>query len=115
MEDAETRRFSAAAISPSTSGTAELSEKDANYLREQTSAAPSNIHRSISLTDGYSVFSPDEDDEKPEPHRPQDTDPDPKAELLVQWDENDPENPRSMSYARKWLICIVVCMGSVCV
>jgi hypothetical protein len=37
-------------------------------------------------------------------------------EFLVQWDgDNDPLNPRSLPLFRKWLIVIVVSMGSVLV
>ena len=34
---------------------------------------------------------------------------------FVTWTTNDPENPKNMNYVRKWIICLVVCMGSVCV
>lgn len=39
-----------------------------------------------------------------------------KNEFLVQWDgDNDPLNPRSLPLLRKWLIVIVVSMGSLLV
>lgn len=81
----------------------------------------SNINRTLSLTDGYSVSvrGEEEDEEEEElEQRSEEGAPAPDAtaaELVVKWDENDPENPRNMSYARKWVIAIVVCLGSVCV
>lgn len=35
--------------------------------------------------------------------------------MAVQWDDNDLYNPRNMSLWRKWLLVIVVSMGSLCV
>jgi hypothetical protein len=37
------------------------------------------------------------------------------TEILVDWDENDPMHPHSMSEARRWLIVLVVSLGSLCV
>lgn len=38
------------------------------------------------------------------------------VEFDVKWDgTEDPENPRSMSNARKWICTCVVSLGSVCV
>ncbi|KAL1976372.1 hypothetical protein VTN31DRAFT_2654 [Thermomyces dupontii] len=36
-------------------------------------------------------------------------------EILVSWDENDPMHPHSMSRARRWLITVIVSLGSICV
>lgn len=36
-------------------------------------------------------------------------------EILVEWDEKDPMNPHSMSKARRWLIVLIVSLGSLCV
>ncbi|PYI12327.1 MFS general substrate transporter [Aspergillus sclerotiicarbonarius CBS 121057] len=36
-------------------------------------------------------------------------------DFLVGWDENDPANPRNFSLARRWLIVVLVSMGSLCV
>ncbi|EED23554.1 MFS multidrug transporter, putative [Talaromyces stipitatus ATCC 10500] len=83
-------------------------------------ASRASMNRTYSLTDGYclSVQDDEELDEeeleqrKDEGVTPEDVSP---TEYLVKWSENDPENPRNMSYARKWVIAIVVCLGSVCV
>lgn len=40
---------------------------------------------------------------------------DDEQRFTVDWDENDPMNPRNMGKARKWLIVIIVSMGSLCV
>jgi hypothetical protein len=34
---------------------------------------------------------------------------------VVGWEENDVMNPRNMNKARKWMIVIIVSMGSLCV
>jgi hypothetical protein len=39
-----------------------------------------------------------------------------EAEFLVGWDgDNDPLNPRSLPVARKWVIVIVIALGSLLV
>lgn len=88
----------------------------------RASRASANINRTLSLTDGYSVSVRGEEEDKEEEELQQRREegvppaPDPSAtELIVKWDENDPENPRNMSYGRKWIIALVVCLGSVCV
>ncbi|KUL88762.1 hypothetical protein ZTR_03564 [Talaromyces verruculosus] len=87
----------------------------------RASRASTNINRTLSQTDGYSVSvrGEEEDKEEEEIERKREEGvpvPDASAtELVVKWDENDPENPRNMSYARKWVIALVVCLGSVCV
>lgn len=35
--------------------------------------------------------------------------------FMVGWDENDALNPRNMSKARRWMVVIIVSMGSLCV
>ncbi|KAJ6148991.1 major facilitator superfamily domain-containing protein [Penicillium samsonianum] len=35
--------------------------------------------------------------------------------MIVQWDDNDPMHPYSMSLGRKWLTVVTVSMGSLCV
>lgn len=88
-----------------------------SQLHKTTSQSSSNIHRTMSLTDGYSIAGmEDEDKEEEQQTQPSDA-PDGEAatELLVKWDDNDPENPRNMNYFRKWIITLVVSIGSVCV
>lgn len=36
-------------------------------------------------------------------------------EIPVDWDENDPMHPHSMSKARRWTIVLIMCFGSLCV
>lgn len=88
-------------------------------LKRRTSTHSSkSLERSSSLGDGYTHprvhydrFQ-EEEDAKPEEERPEGIEP----EFVVGWDgPNDPENPRNMSYGRKWLIVIILSMGSSCV
>ncbi|KAJ5718000.1 drug/proton antiporter YHK8 [Penicillium malachiteum] len=70
-----------------------------------------SLERSWSLNDGISLggneFQGDADEAAQEA---------PGEEgYTVRWDENDPMNPRSMSKARRWMIVIIVSMGSLCV
>jgi hypothetical protein len=79
---------------------------DGGALQQQRSNASKSmrsIERSWSLNDGTSVAgngleAGDED-----------------TEFTVGWEENDPQNPRNMSKGRRWLIVIIVSMGSLCV
>jgi hypothetical protein len=72
--------------------------------RSNASKSIRSIERSWSLNDGTSV-GPDQIDEAAD----QDT------EYTVGWDENDPMTPRNMSKGRRWLITIIVSLGSLCV
>ncbi|KAJ5344946.1 hypothetical protein N7541_007442 [Penicillium brevicompactum] len=63
-----------------------------------------SIERSWSLNDGTSVTG-----NEVEAGADEDTG------YTVGWDENDPENPRNMSKARRWLIVVIVSLGSLCV
>jgi len=46
----------------------------------------------------------------------QDDEKDPNKDWMVKFDgDNDPDNPRSMSTKRKWLITLVVAFSSLCV
>jgi hypothetical protein len=38
-----------------------------------------------------------------------------KENYLVEWDENDKLNPRNLPMARKWLIVLIVSIGSLLV
>lgn len=41
---------------------------------------------------------------------------DAEKDFTVQWDgDDDPMNPRSMSYARKWMVTLVIAFSSFCV
>jgi hypothetical protein len=38
-----------------------------------------------------------------------------EREYLVEWDDDDPLNPRNLPTARKWLIVLIVSIGSLLV
>lgn len=76
---------------------------DAGALQPQRSNSKSM--RSVerwSLNDGTSVTG-----------EPEAADED--TEFTVGWEENDPLNPRNTSKARRWLVTIIVSLGSLCV
>ncbi|EEA28078.1 MFS multidrug transporter, putative [Talaromyces marneffei ATCC 18224] len=113
-------------FSPIASPTAQqhaLNTMELHKTTSRTSRASTHLHPTLSLTDGYtiSVRGEEEDEEEEEEIEQRKEEGVPRApdasasELLVKWDENDPENPKNMSYVRKWLIASVVCLGSVCV
>lgn len=97
-------------------------------ISSRASRSSTNIYHTLSQTDGYSISVQGSDDEETEEEREGD-DIEGKAgerdrasaadasatELVVRWDENDPENPKNMNRARKWLIAVIVSLGSVCV
>ncbi|KAJ5150877.1 drug/proton antiporter YHK8 [Penicillium canariense] len=70
-----------------------------------------SLERSWSLNDGVSPARDEyEAEEVVEAGQPDEDD-----EYTVGWDENDAMNPRTMSKARRWLITLIVSMGSFCV
>ena len=73
-----------------------------------------SIERSWSLNDGLSCVQTDEAVEEEEAAAAAGAAGDQQS-FVVGWDENDPMNPRSLSLARKWLITILVSLGSLCV
>ena len=81
-------------------------------LQKQRSSASRSLERGWSLNDGMSTGGTDvEREEADEAGR--------GAEgadgYIVGWDERDPMNPRNMNKARRWLIVIIVSLGSLCV
>lgn len=81
-------------------------------LQKQRSNASRSLERGWSLNDGTSMGGTDYEGEEAEEAGQ-------VAEgedgYIVSWDENDPLNPRNMNTARRWLIVIIVSMGSICV
>ncbi|KAH8704752.1 major facilitator superfamily domain-containing protein [Talaromyces proteolyticus] len=74
------------------------------------------IERSWSLNDGYSVAGGDDDEnENEQTEKPGNGVAASDTEIVVKWDENDPENPRNMSWGRRWLITVFIALGSICV
>lgn len=73
-----------------------------------------SLERAWSLNDGVSVggnrYEEEEAGDAPGQQRPEDD-----AGYTVGWDVDDPLNPRNMSKARRWLIVIIVSLGSLCV
>jgi len=75
-------------------------DKEASYIQPRSS--------SDTEAPEHGTF-PDQEKQDTEP-------PDSEVDFLVQWDgDDDPLNPRSFSTARKWLIVLVVSLGSLLV
>lgn len=77
-------------------------------LQKQRSNASRSLERSWSLNDGVSIGGNEcgEDDGEAG---------DGESGYVVGWEEGDAMNPRNMKKARKWLIVVIVSMGSLCV
>ena len=110
------------------SGGARDLEKQGGFLRPFASApgsqlTPSVSHksrtgsqlsRSRSFVDGYSGYFSNEKTENEE--EPANGDgPAEGKEFEVEFDDNDPMNPRNMSTARKWVVVFTLAFGSLCV
>lgn len=97
------------------------SEQQQGSIRKTASRGSGNIERTWSLNDGYSVTggvdddTPTNDNDNNNKETGESEEPQSDTEILVKWDENDPENPRNMSLGRRWLITIFVSLGSICV
>lgn len=105
----ETSPLAQRTVHPTTDGLSQLSS--AKRIRSQS--RPS-IRSHESWTDGYQVARENEDDE--EKQLPAAGEQPSKEEFQVAFDgDNDPENPRSKTLARKWLINIITCSSAVCV
>ncbi|KAJ6007155.1 hypothetical protein N7522_005506 [Penicillium canescens] len=87
---------------------AAMHEKRGAPLQKQKSNASKSLERSWSLNDGVSIGG--NDVEADEAGVAEDD-----GFYTVGWDENDPLNPRNMSTARRWLVTLIVSMGSLCV
>ena len=70
------------------------------------------MERSWSLNDGYSISAVDEDEKVPDEEGKGGIGED---SFTVTWDDDDPMNPRTISTPRRWLIAVVVSLGSLCV
>lgn len=90
----------------------ERPDADTIHRTKHLQAVPS--HRSYAGSDGYTCFSDKQDDR---PNIPSgDTAADSAQQFLVTFDgDTDPENPRSMSKLRRWMIVIIVAGSSICV
>ncbi|KAJ5815351.1 hypothetical protein N7474_007128 [Penicillium riverlandense] len=85
-------------------------EASLHKLRSQQSRS---LERTWSLNDGVSISGDHLQNEDGGEVRTIETEE--ERRFTVGWDENDPMNPRNMAKARKWLIVIIVAMGSLCV
>ena len=77
-------------------------------LQKQRSNASRSLERGWSLNDGVSIGGDKLGEEGGEAG-------DGGEGYIVGWEEGDAMNPRNMNKARKWLIVIIVSMGSLCV
>ncbi|KAJ5368270.1 drug/proton antiporter YHK8, partial [Penicillium cataractarum] len=90
-------------------------QRDMQIKKERSNVSRSrSLERSWSLNDGVSLggnrYEEEAAGEAPGQQRPEDD-----AGYTVGWDVDDPLNPRNMSKARRWLIVIIVSLGSLCV
>lgn len=77
-------------------------------LQKQRSNASRSLERGWSLNDGVSIHGNELGEEDGEAGSGE-------SGYVVGWDEGDAMNPRNMNKARKWMIVIIVSMGSLCV
>lgn len=86
--------------------TAPQDDRVAPLQKQRSNASKSmrSIERRWSLNDGTSIGRNEVDEAVGE-----------DTGYTVCWEENDPLNPRNMSKGRRWLIVIIVSLGSLCV
>ena len=82
---------------------APLQKQRSNASKSVTSRS---LERSWSLNDGVSIGGQEVDEAAVANE---------DEAYTVGWEDNDPMNPRNMSKARRWLVVIIVSMGSLCV
>lgn len=89
-------------------------QRDLQIRKERSNLSRSrSLERSWSLNDGVSVGGNGYEEGAGEAEGqawPEDD-----AGYTVSWEVDDPMNPRNMGKARKWLIVIIVSLGSLCV
>jgi hypothetical protein len=79
-------------------------QRDTQMRKERSNLSRTrSLERSWSMNDGVSLGG---DGQEP---------PEEGVGYTVGWDANDPMNPRNMSKARRWLIVVIVSLGSLCV
>jgi hypothetical protein len=85
-------------------------ESSAPLRKQRSNASKSltsrSLERSWSLNDGISIGGHEVDEAAVASE---------DEAYTVGWEDNDPMNPRNMSKARRWLVVIIVSMGSLCV
>jgi hypothetical protein len=86
--------------------------KDNTHLHKLHSTGSRPVERSWSQNDGYSCNNKvDAELSASGLHAVEAESPG----FVVDWDENDPMNPRNFNPVRKWIIVIICALGSVCV
>lgn len=93
-------------------------ENEARPASRVSSRSSRSMSRVYSLSDGYTHPAVDNDrlQEPEEEERAEEVSTGPGTEYIVKWDgPDDPGNPRNRSLARKWVIVLVMAVGSVCV
>lgn len=89
-------------------------QRDLQVRKERSNLSRTrSLERSWSLNDGVNLGGNGYEEEAGEAAgqpRPEDD-----AGYTVGWDADDAINPRNMSKARKWLIVVIVSLGSLCV
>jgi hypothetical protein len=94
-------------VSPERGRRKSRSSQDSRSLRTTGS------HQSRAGGDGYTCFNAEPDNNRPNKSQPGVVAEQP---YLVTWDgDADPENPRSMSNLRRWLIVLICSASSLCV
>lgn len=80
-----------------------------------------SLERSWSLSDGYSSHGREREQEGEERRREEEglayeeEEEGERSRFTVTWDDKDPMNPRNMNKLRRWVIVLIVSMGSLCV
>ncbi|KAJ5662666.1 hypothetical protein N7462_011592 [Penicillium macrosclerotiorum] len=102
-----------ATFAPITTGPLSHDEHRGTQLQKQrTNASRRSLDHCWSLNDGVSISGNELDRQEADEAGGE---PDENRGFIVGWDESDPMNPRNMNTARRWMIVIIVSMGSLCV
>jgi hypothetical protein len=81
--------------------------------QDRRSLRSTKSHQSRAGGDGYTCFDAEPDNRRPNNSKPGAVTEQP---YLVTWDgDSDPENPRSMSKLRRWIIVLICSASSLCV
>lgn len=94
-------------VAPEDQGDLEIRKKGSNLSRQHS------LERSWSLNDGVSLGGNGYEEGVGEAEGQARLEDD--SGYTVGWEVDDPMNPRNMGKARKWLIVIIVSLGSLCV
>lgn len=100
-------------ISPDENSTTQTKKQSSNLNTSTKSNTTRSLERCWSLNDGTSLAG-DEGVAERVGSSDEERDVD-GVGFTVGWDENDRLNPRNMSKARRWMVTIIVSMGSLCV